>query len=340
MSKCIVCGFENSNEAKFCSNCGNMVVSDGSAMETPVAEAPVVEEQSPYAPTESAQQSPYAAPTEPVQQSPYAPTEPQQSFGAPVTGQTAFQQGVSAPKQPKNIYADQPTFGGSAYSGQTSQGAQPMNGPAMNGQAMNGQAMNGPAMNGQAFVNPAQPMNGPALQYMGQPQKKKGHTGLIIGLVCGGVALLAIIGVVLFFIFGRGGSKPYEEPIKTFEEAINEDNAKKMFSVLPLSDGASLLTNLLSDYAGEELMDSIKDEFDGELEIEIVSAEQLSNDELDDIETFSEFGTYGTYLGVDEYDLTDGYRVECEVYLDGRRTEDTTFVVCEWEDEWYIFDVE
>ena len=87
-------------------------------------------------------------------------------------------------------------------------------------------------------------------------------------------------------------------------------------------------------------MDSIKDEFDGELEIEIVSAEQLSNDELDDIETFSEFGTYGTYLGVDEYDLTDGYRVECEVYLDGRRTEDTTFVVCEWEDEWYIFDVE
>lgn len=277
-------------------------------------------------------------------QSYQAPTGTQ-SYQAQVDAQPAQESVIpQSPFQQNDTVSSQSTFSGS-YSGMSSQDNQFGTNANQGTQSFGGYGQTQAYQNtaqpiygqSQAFGNPAQPINDP--NFMGQPPKKK-HTGLIVGLIIGAVAIIAAIVVVCFIFFGKGSSGSYEEVVENFEDAMNEKDIDKLFDLFPIPEKASSLIDMyLTDDVKEELMDEMESSFGGgEIEIEIVDATQLDQDELDDIAENGRF-SYFSVLADEEFELTDGYEVECDVSLDGVSGSGGTITVCEWNGEWYIFDI-
>ncbi len=336
MSKCNVCGFENVNDASFCVSCGSAM-----PQENPVTnQTPTVEQ-----PDQAQAGQSYQAPTG---EQPYQAPTGAQTYQSPVDAQPA-QETVTpqSPFQQNDKVASQPTFSGSysrmssqenqfnQFGANASQGAQSFGGY---GQTQSFQNTAQPVYGqSQAFGNPTQPINDP--NFMGQPPKKK-RTGLIIGLIIGAVAIIAAIVVACFFFFGKGSSGSYEGVIQDFEDCMNDKDVDKLFDLFPIPEKASTLIDMyLTDDVKEELMDQMESSFgDGKIKIEIVGATQLDQDELDDIAENGRFA-YFAVLADEDYELTDGYEVECDVSLDGVSGSGGTITVCEWNGEWYIFDV-
>ncbi len=181
-----------------------------------------------------------------------------------------------------------------------------------------------------------QPMYDP--NFMNQQPKKK-NTGLIVGLIIGAVAIIVAIVIVCVLFLGKGGSGSYEAVVDNFEDAINDRDVDKLFGLFPLSDEASdLIDAYLTDDVKESFLDQFESTFGDEgIEIEIVDATQLSQDELDDVaENGAIASSFGMLTG-EEYKLTDGYEVECEVSCNGESRK-ASLTICEWEGSWYIFD--
>ncbi|WP_455721136.1 zinc-ribbon domain-containing protein [Agathobacter sp.] len=171
-----------------------------------------------------------------------------------------------------------------------------------------------------------------------EPAKKKGlGAGAIIAIVCGVIALIAIILIVVIVI--TSGSKGYKKPIETFEDGLNDRDAKKILSVLPLDDTSSALLGLGSDYLGDELIDEMGlNDSSYTINIKIKDADKLSESELYDVADSNTF----SYFSSDSYTLSEGYEVHCTAVIneDGDYdSEDVTFTVCKWDGKWYIFDI-
>lgn len=183
--KCPVCGNVLKPEEKFCPNCGTRYQPPAA----PVAEQPTqVLSQEEAVPPVNDQPAQVQQPEEPAQ--PYQPVQPNVPPAQPNTPPYQSAQ----PAQPP--YPGQ----GAGYIPQS--GPMPGTNPAQPGYPggyiptpVNG--MN-PAMN-QGVTQP---------QFVPQPPAKKKHTGLIVGLsIGGGVVLLAIIALVLwFFVLGGSGA--------------------------------------------------------------------------------------------------------------------------------------
>lgn len=169
-------------------------------------------------------------------------------------------------------------------------------------------------------------------------KKKKGlGAGAIIAIVCGVIALIAIVLIVVIVI--TSGSKGYKKPIETFEDGLNDRDAKKILSVLPLDDTSSALLGLGSDYLGDELIDEMGlNDSSYTINIKVKDADKLSESELNDVADSNTF----SYFATDSYTLSEGYEVHCTAVIneDGDYdSEDVTFTVCKWDGEWYIFDI-
>ena len=163
-------------------------------------------------------------------------------------------------------------------------------------------------------------------QNPGYTPKKKSNVGLIIAAVVG---LIAIITVVCLFLFGPMGTKPYEQPIKKVEKALNEGKISDALDAFPAD--SSKISSMLDMYGSYSLPEDSKFSFD------IGKGTKLSEDELNEYkEDFeSDFGDYGK-------NITEGYSVATTLsysYKGADFSYKVNFIICKSSGKWYIFDV-
>ena len=195
--KCPACGADYRPGEKFCQNCGAKLPTEAPA--APVYAAPV---KAPAAPTYETPAAPVEAPAAPTYQAPAAPVynapavPMYQQPAAPVNNAPAAP-AYQAPAAPAYQQPAAPAYENKAPAAPVNNApAAPMyRQPA----APTYQAPAAPAASGfQPAPGYAQAQYNPNNTPDAAPKKKK--TGLIIGLIAGGVALLAIIAVVLLLV--------------------------------------------------------------------------------------------------------------------------------------------
>ncbi len=303
MKFCTNCGSQLSDDALFCSGCGQKQevvaptvetpvatpVVETPVVETPVVETPVVEtpvatpvvetpvaETAPFQPTQDTQFQPFQQQA-PVQDAPFQPFHPQ----APA------QDAPFQPQAPAQDTQFQP----------------------FQQQATPFQQQAAPQFNQNAFQQQAPVYNN---AYDPQP-KKKSKAPLIIGLL---VAIVAAV-AVLFFVFksiGIGG-KPYESAFKNLCGAINNQDVDKLFKLFPPEMEELMETYMkMGDMDEDEIMDEIFGSMGAE---DIKVSYKIEGDKRLDKEDLEE---YIDYYG-DE--VTDGYEVEVTLIaeMDGEKEE-------------------
>lgn len=126
----------------------------------------------------------------------------------------------------------------------------------------------------------------------------------------------------------------YEEPIKNFVEGLAEANAEKLLSAFPPVI-AEVMETVFTD---EVLEETLKNEFDGEIEISFktLDKEEISETELREMEEEVEenFGEPIT--------ITRGYSVNVEITtkVDGEvEKDDDVFEVFEIDGKYYMLDI-
>ena len=232
------------------------------------------------------------------QQYPYGQPGPQQNQGQPQ--QPAGQPG---PQQPAGQPAQQTPYG---------QPAQPQ------------QQFGQPVQPQQQFGQPA----GQPAQQFGQPApKKKGNTGLIIGLII--AAVVVIGGIIAIFASGvfstaKGGYDSPEAPIKAFFEAFNKRDSEALRATFPAD---------MSEDADKDLSDMLDDinSADESIVLDVDSADYSDAKHL----TKSEWSKYGSGIQ-DAYE----YNVDITLTQDYMGTtitavEPCKFVTIKWKKKWF-----
>ena len=232
------------------------------------------------------------------QQYPYGQPGPQQNQGQPQ--QPAGQPG---PQQPAGQPAQQTPYG---------QPAQPQ------------QQFGQPVQPQQQFSQPA----GQPAQQFGQPApKKKGNTGLIIGLII--AAVVVIGGIIAIFASGvfstaKGGYDSPEAPIKAFFEAFNKRDSEALRATFPAD---------MSEDADKDLSDMLDDinSADESIVLDVDSADYSDAKHL----TKSEWSKYGSGIQ-DAYE----YNVDITLTQDYMGTtitavEPCKFVTIKWKKKWF-----
>ena len=366
MRKCNICGADIVEGSKFCANCGASFAETATAAHNgaPTASAPVSEESepnvtnvreynytqpAPYVPVDNGSQPKTAAPQANAYSQAVADSsvrEAQQINNVAQPQTPDFSQQATNFYQPAPGYGQQATnFGQQAngYGQQATNFGQQANGYGQQNPAYGQQAANfGQQTNGYGQQNPNfnQQTNGYGQQAPGFNQqapnfgqqnpgytpKKKSNVGLIIAAVVG---LIAIITVVCLFLFGPMGTKPYEQPIKKVEKALNDGKISDALDAFPADN--SKVSALLNTYGNFSLPEDSKFTFD------IGKGTKLSEDELNEYkEDFeSSFGDYGK-------NITEGYSV-ATTFSYGYKGADfsykVNFIVCKSSGKWYIFDM-
>ena len=223
---CRNCGFRLTEGKSFCGNCGTRIIRQGTAPAAPVVPAPVA---APVVPVPVA-----AVSVEPAHAAepavPEAPAVPAAEPAMPQPLQTLV---TYHPEQP--VQVDLPEQALKPVNEVEPVPAEVPAAPAVS--AVPEAPVAAPsavpaAMPAVPVVPAAAPVVSPAPAAPATP-KKKSHAGLIIGLVCGGVVFLALIGAGLFFILsgnyknllsGKGGSGTILDRIETMEEVSSGKN--------------------------------------------------------------------------------------------------------------------
>lgn len=232
------------------------------------------------------------------QQYPYGQPGPQQPAGQP-----GPQQNQGQPQQPAGQPAQQTPYG---------QPAQPQ------------QQFGQPVQPQQQFGQPA----GQPAQQFGQPApKKKGNTGLIIGLII--AAVVVIGGIIAIFASGvfstaKGGYDSPEAPIKAFFEAFNKRDSEALRATFPAD---------MSEDADKDLSDMLDDinSADESIVLDVDSADYSDAKHL----TKSEWSKYGSGIQ-DAYE----YNVDITLTQDYMGTtitavEPCKFVTIKWKKKWF-----
>ncbi len=200
---CRNCGFKLTEGKSFCGNCGTKVIRrDAAVAPAPApAPAPVAEPVPAPAPVAEPVPAPEAAPEAPAMPQPlqtvvtYHPEEPIQ---ADIPAEALNQ----SPVIEANPVAEPEVVQAEVISSVPAV-AETSNMPAPVTTAPVVPAV--PAVQAEPAPSPAPSVTAPA------PAPKKSHTGLIVGLVCGGVVFITLLGIGLFFMFGgdlfKGTSK-------------------------------------------------------------------------------------------------------------------------------------
>ena len=240
-------------------------------------------------------------------------------------GQPGPQQNQGQPQQPAGQPAQQTPYGQPAA--QQNFG-QPAGQPAQ--QTPYGQ----PAQPQQQFGQPVQPQQqfgqpaGQPAQQFGQPApKKKGNTGLIIGLII--AAVVVIGGIIAIFASGvfstaKGGYDSPEAPIKAFFEAFNKRDSEALRATFPAD---------MSEDADKDLSDMLDDinSADESIVLDVDSADYSDAKHL----TKSEWSKYGSGIQ-DAYE----YNVDITLTQDYMGTtitavEPCKFVTIKWKKKWF-----
>ena len=313
MKKCNTCGADIVEGSKFCTNCGASIdtaVNSTASVQNgaPLNNAPSTEESDPK--VTNVREYNYSQPA------PYVPVDNgcQPNAAAPqanVYSQAVADSSVREAQQINNVtQAQTPDFSQQA--------------PNFNQQAP-GFGQQAPNFNQQA-PNFNQQVPNSGQQNPGYTPKKKSNVGLIIAAVVG---LIAIITVVCLFLFGPMGTKPYEQPIKKVEKALNEGKISDALDAFPAD--SSKISSMLDMYGSYSLPEDSKFSFD------IGKGTKLSEDELNEYkEDFeSDFGDYGK-------NITEGYSVATTLsysYKGADFSYKVNFIICKSSGKWYIFDV-
>ena len=218
-------------------------------------------------------------------------------------GQPGPQQNQGQPQQPAGQPAQQTPYG---------QPAQPQ------------QQFGQPVQPQQQFGQPA----GQPAQQFGQPApKKKGNTGLIIGLII--AAVVVIGGIIAIFASGvfstaKGGYDSPEAPIKAFFEAFNKRDSEALRATFPAD---------MSEDADKDLSDMLDDinSADESIVLDVDSADYSDAKHL----TKSEWSKYGSGIQ-DAYE----YNVDITLTQDYMGTtitavEPCKFVTIKWKKKWF-----
>lgn len=238
-------------------------------------------------------------------------------------GQPGPQQNQGQPQQPAGQPAQQTPYGQPAA--QQNFG-QPAGQPA--------QQFGQPAQPQQQFGQPVQPQQqfgqpaGQPAQQFGQPApKKKGNTGLIIGLII--AAVVVIGGIIAIFASGvfstaKGGYDSPEAPIKAFFEAFNKRDSEALRATFPAD---------MSEDADKDLSDMLDDinSADESIVLDVDSADYSDAKHL----TKSEWSKYGSGIQ-DAYE----YNVDITLTQDYMGTtitavEPCKFVTIKWKKKWF-----
>ena len=221
---CRNCGFRLTEGKSFCGNCGTRIIRQSTAPAAPVVPAPVAA--APVVPVPVA-----AVPVEPAHAAepavPEAPAVPAAEPAMPQPLQTLV---TYHPEQP--VQVDLPEQALKPVNEVEPAPAEVPAAPAVS--AVPEAPAAAPAAVPAAMpAAPAVPVAAPVVSAAPAAPKKKSHAGLIIGLVCGGVVFLALIGAGLFFILsgnyknllsGKGGSGTVLDRIETMEEVSSGKN--------------------------------------------------------------------------------------------------------------------
>ena len=355
MKKCNTCGADIVEGSKFCTNCGASIdtaVNSTASVQNgaPLNNAPSTEESEPK--VTNVREYNYSQPA------PYVPVDNGSQPNAAASQANAYSQAVADSsvreaqqinnvtqaqtpdfsQQAPNFNQQAPGFGqqAPAYGQQAPNFNQQAPGFGQQAPNFNQQAPNfnqqTPNFNqqapgfGQQAPNFNQQVPNFGQQNPGYTPKKKSNVGLIIAAVVG---LIAIITVVCLFLFGPMGTKPYEQPIKKVEKALNEGKISDALDAFPAD--SSKISSVLDMYGSYSLPEDSKFSFD------IGKGTKLSEDELNEYkEDFeSDFGDYGK-------NITEGYSVATTLsysYKGADFSYKVNFIICKSSGKWYIFDV-
>ena len=228
-------------------------------------------------------------------------------------GQPGPQQNQGQPQQPAGQPAQQTPYG---------QPAQPQQqfGQSVQPQQQFGQSVQPQQQFGQPAGQPAQQFGQPA-------PKKKGNTGLIIGLII--AAVVVIGGIIAIFASGvfstaKGGYDSPEAPIKAFFEAFNKRDSEALRATFPAD---------MSEDADKDLSDMLDDinSADESIVLDVDSADYSDAKHL----TKSEWSKYGSGIQ-DAYE----YNVDITLTQDYMGTtitavEPCKFVTIKWKKKWF-----
>ncbi len=196
MKFCTQCGAQINDDAVFCKKCGAKQRVETQPQQPVQQQAPVqqtVQQQAPVQP-----QQPVQKPVQQMQPQPrvQAPVQPQQMYGQPQMQQ---------PVQPQQMYG-QP---------QMQQMQQP--------QQMYGQPQMQQQMYGQPQMQPAQQMYGAPMPPYGQQPRKKSPVGLILGIVGGCVAIVALAVILVVSGIFKDTKTQYAEQVVGFSQNISNE---------------------------------------------------------------------------------------------------------------------
>ena len=270
------------------------------------------------------------------QQYPYGQPGPQQNQGQPQqpAGQPGPQQNQGQPQQPAGQPGPQQPAGQPAQQTPYGQPAAQQNFGQPAGQPAQQTPYGQPAQPQQQFGQPVQPQQqfsqpaGQPAQQFGQPApKKKGNTGLIIGLII--AAVVVIGGIIAIFASGvfstaKGGYDSPEAPIKAFFEAFNKRDSEALRATFPAD---------MSEDADKDLSDMLDDinSADESIVLDVDSADYSDAKHL----TKSEWSKYGSGIQ-DAYE----YNVDITLTQDYMGTtitavEPCKFVTIKWKKKWF-----
>ena len=334
MKKCNTCGADIVEGSKFCTNCGASIdtaVNSTASVQNgaPLNNAPSTEESDPK--VTNVREYNYSQPA------PYVPVDNGCQPNAAASQANAYSQAVAdssvrEAQQINNVtQAQTPDFSQQAPNFNQQAPGFGQQAPNFNQQAPNFNQQT-PNFNqqapgfGQQAPNFNQQVPNFGQQNPGYTPKKKSNVGLIIAAVVG---LIAIITVVCLFLFGPMGTKPYEQPIKKVEKALNEGKISDALDAFPAD--SSKISSVLDMYGSYSLPEDSKFSFD------IGKGTKLSEDELNEYkEDFeSDFGDYGK-------NITEGYSVATTLsysYKGADFSYKVNFIICKSSGKWYIFDV-
>lgn len=158
------------------------------------------------------------------------------------------------------------------------------------------------------------------------PVKKK-NNHVIIAVV----AVIVVIIAAVAIRNGSGGGKAYEKPVYNMVEALNEHSVKKMIKTLPINEALGAIVSASSENLADQLFDVFGDH---KLEVSVNSTYHM---DAGDLESLAE-SDWAKAFGSNE-DITDGYKLVCEVTYDEYSTEMITFKVGKWKGKWYVYSV-
>ena len=226
---CRNCGFKLTEGKSFCGNCGTKVIRRDAAI-TPAVEAEPV-------PAAEAVPEPEAVSEAPAMPVPmqtvvtYHPEEPiQADIPAEALNQAPAVEAAPAAEPAEVIEAE--VISSVPAVQETNNMPVPATGTAI--------VPSVPAAQAEPAVTPA-------------PSPKKSHTGLIVGLVCGGVVFITLLGIGLFFMFGgdlfKGSSKGSGTVLDRIE-VLNEVASGKNYTVYDEKFSEKIRTCKWWDYDG------------------------------------------------------------------------------------------